>query len=82
MAKLFKKIVTRKLCFGCGFWEPQSRMIHPVDRCPKCSTELNWWGGVITVQVRTFFFKKLRKEVDFKPLTELAPYGVKRVWVE
>lgn len=82
MAMTFKKIVTRKTCFGCGYWEPNSRMITPADRCPKCMTDLNWWAGVITVRVRSFLKAKFRKEIDFQPLESPKKYGVKRVWVE
>lgn len=68
MAKqIIKKIVHRKACVRCGWFQRQSLFQRDVHVCPDCRGELLFQRGVVTTQTNAWF---QWKELSFEPLTD------------
>jgi len=68
MAKqIIKKIVNRKCCVRCGWWQKHSIWQRNAFVCPECRGELLYQRGIVTTQTNAWF---QWKELEFEVLTD------------
>lgn len=67
--RLIKKIVHRKCCVRCGWFERMSPFSRNRDSCPECRGELLFQRGIVTTQTNGWFFWR---ELEFKQLESQA----------
>lgn len=78
--RIVKKVVYRKCCVRCGWFEKRSPLQPRKDSCPECRGELLFQKGVVTIQTNALFFWR---ELEFKEIKDANPdhWKVPPVWL-
>lgn len=63
--RIIKKVVHRKTCIRCHWFERMSPFSRNRDACPECRGELLFYRGVVTTQTNALFFWR---ELAFEPI--------------
>ena len=77
---ILKKVVHRKACIRCDWFEKLSPFGRTHDSCPQCRGEVLFFRGVVTTVTNAMFFWREKEFNKILPQNEEQRVAMERDW--